>query len=256
MINKVLNDNNYTREFDLAYESIEEAANAIAKKDLIKINVRVKEDSTFVTESDLLVEKMLIDNIREQFPNDNFVTEEFNNENTIQNRTWVIDPIDGTAHYMKKSIFWGIQLAFVDNGEIQFSIIYIPKLSEMFYAIKGKGAYLNHKKIVLKENIPLNESTIEFCGSWHKTHTEKQRVFEKLLNNEIRPANYMHINSCCFAFANLLTGRTNTLVLSTVKQWDILPGIFMTQEAGLKSYTTPGLTIYSNTENIEKFIND
>lgn len=256
ILNKVLSDNNYTREFDLAYESIEEAANAIAKKDLIKINIRVKEDSTFVTESDLLVEKMLIDNIREKFPTDNFVTEEFNNENTIQNRTWVIDPIDGTAHYMKKSIFWGIQLAFVDKGEIQFSIICIPKLSEMFYAIKGKGAYLNNKKINLKENVPLNESTIEFCGSCHKKYVEKQRIFEKLLNNEIRPANYMHINSCCFAFANLLTGRTNTLILSTVKQWDILPGIFMTQEAGLKSYTIPGLTIYSNTEDIDKFIND
>lgn len=57
---------------------------------------------------------------------------------------------------MKDSIFWGIQLAFVDKGEIQFSIIYLQKLEEMYYAIKGKGAYLNHRKINLRENVPLN----------------------------------------------------------------------------------------------------
>lgn len=254
IINHILDDNNYTREFDLAYESIEEAAEAIAKKNLIKIDIRVKEDSTFVTESDLLVEKMLIDSIREEFPDDNFVTEEFNNENTIQNRTWIIDPIDGTAHYMKKSIFWGIQLAFVDKGEIQFSIIYLPKLNEMFYAIKGKGVYLNHKRITMTKEVPLNESIIEFCGSCHKKFQEKYEIFNKLLNNKVRPANYMHINSCCFAFANLLTGRSNTLVLSTVKPWDILPGVFMTQEAGIKSFSRNGITIYSNTEGIEEFI--
>ena len=253
--NNLLEDNDYTREFDLAYESIEEAAEAIAKNNLFKINIRVKEDSTFVTESDLLVEKMLIDNIRDQFPDDNFVTEEFNNENTIQNRTWIIDPIDGTAHYMKKSIFWGIQLAFADQGEIKFSIIYLPKLNEMFYAIKGKGAYLNHKRIN-QDIVPLNESIVEFCGSCHKKYEEKFRVFQKLLKNKIRPANFMHLNSCCFAFSNLLTGRTNTLVLSTTKPWDILPGIFLIQEAGINSYSIDGLTVYSNTENINEFLKE
>ena len=253
MLNHLLDDNDYMREFDLAYSSIEEAAE-IAKKSIVKVNVRVKKDSTFVTESDLLVEKMLIDNIRKSYPNDNFVTEEFNNENTIQNRTWIIDPIDGTAHYMRGSIFWGIQLAFVDKGEIKFSIICLPKLNEFYYAIKGKGAYLNHKKIGLRKSVPLNESIIEFCGSMHKMKKEKDIIFEKILNNETRPANFMHINACSFAFANLLSARTNTLIISTVKPWNILPGVFITQEAGLKSYTMPGLTIYTNTEDIEKFI--
>ena len=256
MMNYYLDDHSYTREFDLAYNSIEEVTSVINKKNLVKIRFREKEDSTYVTETDYLVEKLLIDHIRDVFPDDNFVTEEFNNENTIQNRTWIIDPIDGTTHYMKRSIFWGIQLAFVDKGEIQFSIMYLPKLDEMFYAIRGKGAYLNHKKIDLSTEVPLCESTIEFCGSWHKKFEEKQAIFTKLLNNPVRPANFMHINACCFAFSNLLTSRTNTLILSTTKPWDIIPGIFLTQEAGIKSYSLAGLTVYSNTENIEEFIKD
>lgn len=256
IMNHYLDDNDYTSEFDLAYSAIEEATTAIAKKNLLKINVQVKEDSTFVTESDLLVEKMLIDAIRERYPEDNFVTEEFNNENTIKNRTWVIDPIDGTAHYMKGSIFWGIQLAFVDKGETQFSIIHLPKLSETYYAIKDKGVYLNHKKINLKKNVPFNESIIEFCGSCHKKTEEKQELFDKLLKTTPRPANFMHINSCCFAFANLLSSRADTLIISTVKPWDILPGVFMVQEAGVKAISVSGITVYSNTKDIESFLKD
>lgn len=256
IMNHYLDDNDYTSEFDLAYTSIEEATAAIAKKNLFKINIQVKEDSTFVTESDLLVEKMLIDAIRERYPEDNFVTEEFNNENTIKNRTWVIDPIDGTAHYMKGSIFWGIQLAFVDKGETQFSIIHLPKLNETYYAVKAKGVYLNHKKINLKIDVPFNESIIEICGSCHKKTEEKQEIFDKLLKATPKPANFMHINSCCFAFANLLSGRTNTLVISTVKPWDVLPGSFMVQEAGLKTFIASGVTVYSNTKDIEEYIKE
>lgn len=256
IMNHYLDDNDYTSEFDLAYSAIEEATTAIAKKNLLKINVQVKEDSTFVTESDLLVEKMLIDAIRERYPDDNFVTEEFNNENTIKNRTWVIDPIDGTAHYMKGSIFWGIQLAFVDKGETQFSIIHLPKLSETYYAVKDKGVYLNHKKLNLKKHVPFNEGIIEFCGSCHKKTEEKQELFDKLLKVTPRPANFMHINSCCFAFANLLSGRTNTLIISTVKPWDILPGSFMVQEAGISPQQISGITVYSTTKDIETYIDN
>lgn len=100
-------------------------------------SIKQKDDATFVTDSDYMVEKSIIEDIREKYPDDNFVTEEFNSNNTIKGRTWIIDPIDGTIHHMKNSIFWGIQLAFVDHGETQFSIIYIPKLNEVYYAVKG-----------------------------------------------------------------------------------------------------------------------
>ena len=254
VVNKTLNGHDYMREFNLARASVEEALEVISKKRMFKVKPRTNKQSIFVTESDFLVEKILIDKIREVYPTDNFVTEEFNNENTIQDRTWIIDPIDGTSHYMKNSIFWGVQLAFVDKGEIKFSIISIPNLNEFYYAIRGKGVYLNNKKIEIKNSVPLNESIIEFCGSMYKMEKEKELIFKKILKNDIRPANFMHINTCSFAFANLLSERTNTLIISTVKPWDILPGVFMAQEIGLKSYTIPGLTIYTNTKDIEKFI--
>ena len=247
-----LDGHDYINEFELALEAIIEASEAISKKNIV--NVKIKSDDTFVTESDLLIEKKIIDDIVEKYPDDNFVTEEFYNENTIKKRTWIIDPIDGTVHYMKNSIFWAIQLAFIDKGEIQFSIMYFPKLDELYYAIKGKGVFLNYKKINLRKEVPLNESIIEFCGSMHKMYDEKKRLFDKLMKNSVRPANYLHINCCAFAFANMLTERTNTLVLSTNKPWDVLPGIFMLEEAGVNNYNYEGINVYSLTKDIDKVL--
>ena len=253
IVNHILDDNDYTREFDLAYSQILSAYERVKKKKIA--NIKIKDDETFVTESDYFIEKMLIDAITEMFPDDNFVTEEFNNENIIKDRTWVIDPIDGTAHYMKGSIFWGIQLAFVDKGETQFSIIYLPKLDELYYAIKGEGVYLNHKKIKLHKNVPLKESIIEFCGSVHKKTEEKEYLFKKLLNNSIKPANYLYINSCCIGFTNILSRRSETLIVSTKNVWDVLPGLFMLYEAGVKAFNYNGIYIYSVTDKIEDILN-
>lgn len=247
-----LDDSDYSSEFELAYQAIMDAADNIKKNKIISI--RVKDDNTFVTASDLLAEKTIIDSIREEYPNDNFVTEEFNPTNKIKDRTWIIDPIDGTAHYMKNSLFWAIQLAFVDKGEVEFSIIYLPKLDEMYYAIKGKGAFLNNKKIYLNGDISLEQCIVEFCGSIGKKLEQKRTVFYKLLNADVKPANFMHINSCSFAFCNLLAGRTDALVVSTIKPWDVMPGLFLCSEAGLNQYNINDLTVVSNSKEFDKFV--
>ena len=252
MIDRILYGNDYTGEFNLALDAVLNASEKIKGQKIM--NVKIKDDETFVTDSDLLVEKLIVDEIEDHFKNDNFVTEEFNNENTIKDRTWVIDPIDGTAHYMKGSIFWAIQLAFVDRGETQFSIMYFPAIDELYYGIKGKGVYFNHKKINIRKNVPFNESIIEFCGSAHKKYEEKKTIFERMLNNDVRPANFMHLNCCAFAFGNLLSGRSNALVVSTKKVWDVLPGIFMVEELGAKTYNYEGVNVYSFVDELDMFL--
>lgn len=245
----------YAEEFDLAYAGIMEAYELIKDKKITRINT--KDDKSFVTESDLIVEKVLIDKIRSRFPNDNFVTEETNNQNKITNRTWVIDPIDGTTHYMKNSIFWAIQLAFVDENDVQFAIIYLPRLQEIYYASKGNGTFLNNKKIVINKPTEISKCIVEFCGTVSKNYEEKKKMFELLLNSENKIANFMHINTCSVAFANLISRRTDCLILSSKKVWDVLPGIMMCKEAGLTAMNYGNLNIYTNNLDIvSSIIND
>ena len=75
-----------------------------------------------------------------------------------------------------------------------------------------------------------------------------------MLNNTVRPANFMHLNCCAFAFCNLLSGRSNALIVSTKKVWDVLPGIFMVEELGVKTYNYEGVNIYSFVDDLDMFL--
>ena len=241
----------YRNEFNMIYKRVEKVSEDIK---MLHRTITRKPDKTFVTESDIFIENYLISEIKKHYPNDNFVTEENNPTNEITDRTWVIDPIDGTHHYMKNSIFWGIQLAFVDKGETQFSIIYLPKLGEMYYALKDYGTYLNHIKISFDDEVTIDQCCVEFCGSIHKLFEEKSAILKKITLEDIKVANIMHINACCTGFTNLISGRTDAMILSTKKPWDILPGMFLVKEYGLDLVKLNNLELYSKCSKLTEYL--
>ena len=77
---------------------------------------------------------------------------------------FVIDPIDGTAHFVKNDGLWGCQLAFYAENEVKFSVIYLPTQNELYYAFKNGGAFVNNEKILPLEVVPLNQAIVEFGG--------------------------------------------------------------------------------------------
>ena len=222
---------NYDEELELALQLIKEAYEQI--KYNLSFKVYTKDNDTLVTDSDLAIENFLTTKIKEKFPSDNFMTEENFPDNALYDRTWIIDPIDGTAHFIKKDNFWGIQLAFYDKEETRFSIIYLPERNELYYAAKEQGAYLNNNKILPRDLPPLNQTTVEFCGSLLNKFDEKKMYFEKLIQNgRLTVANILHINSCCIAYTNLITGKTDALISSVDRSWDIMPGELLCRECG------------------------
>lgn len=197
--------------------------------------IHAKKDKTLVTDSDLAIENYLVKKILEKFPNDNFLTEENYSENTLLDRTWVIDPIDGTSHFIKGDGLWGIQLAFYDKGSTKFSVIYLPDKNELYYAEENNGAYVNNKKLFSNPTVPLNQSVVEFGGSIYKEFNDKRDILYNLMHDKkLQIANVLHINSSCVSYTNLATGKTDALVTTTKKLWDIMPGELICRESGMK----------------------
>ena len=113
-------------------------------------NVSVKAgDANFVTVYDIRVQSFLIEQLQKLFPTAYFFSEEKeNSEKGLENEyCFIIDPIDGTANFMRDYRRSSISVALISRGEAVFGAIYDPYLNEMFYAEKGKGAYLNEKAI-------------------------------------------------------------------------------------------------------------
>lgn len=246
----------YNDELNLAIKIIKEAYEKIQEIKNFKINAR--DDNTIVTSLDLALEKYLTTKIRENFPNDNFLTEESYNNNNLQDRTWVIDPIDGTAHFIKNSPFWGMQLAFFDKNSTKFSVIYMPMEDKLYYAAENQGAYVNNNRIFPNKTMPLNQSVIEFAGSFQKESSLKKEYLNKLYDKEqSKVLNILYINSSSYSFTNLAIGRTDAMIISTAKEWDTLPGMCLIKELGISSYPMDfqeKLTLVTNNEDIKKLL--
>lgn len=225
----------YSNELNYAIQIVKEAYDRIKSNSRFKIST--KEDNTLVTNIDIAIEKFLISKIKSMFKNDIFLTEENFPNNKLQDRTWIIDPIDGTSQFVKGTNFWGIQLAFFDKGTTKFAIIYLPKSNEFFYAAENQGAYINNKKILTKPEVPLNQSVVEFGGTIYKELENKKVYFNKLVKKDrLMVANLYHVNSSCIAYTNLASGKTDGLITSSHKPWDIMPGMLICKEAGISSY--------------------
>lgn len=246
----------YNEELAYAIKIVKEAY------DIIKLNrnfqIATKADNTLVTNVDVKVEDFLIRKIKEKYPNDILVTEENFPNNQLQNRTWIIDPIDGTAHFIKGLPFWGIQLCFYDKNATKFAIIYLPVINEFYYAAENQGAYVNNDRLLPKNPSSINQSVIEFGGTLYKELEAKKVYFDKIvLEDKVKVANLLHINSSCVSFTDLASGKVDALITSSHKPWDVMPGMHLCKEVGIKSYTLTfnnQLTLLTNNEEIKNLI--
>ena len=246
----------YGNELSYAIKIVKEAY------DIIKINktfqISTKEDNTLVTDIDVKVEKFLINKIKKKYPNDTFLTEENYPNNPLQDRTWIIDPIDGTAHFVKELPFWGIQLCFYDKDATKFAIIYLPAINEFYYAAENQGAYVNNNKLLPKPQVPVNQAVVEFGGTLYKELDAKKIYFDKLVTKDkVKVANLLHINSSCTSFTDIASGKIDALITSSHKPWDVMPGMHICKEVGIKSYGLTfnnNLTLLTNNEDLKDLI--
>ncbi|MDI9818374.1 MULTISPECIES: 3'(2'),5'-bisphosphate nucleotidase CysQ [unclassified Legionella] len=97
-----------------------------------------------VTEADIAVSKMLLQEISLAFPQDIIISEEepLPEKTTSAKRIWYIDPIDGTKDFIDGSNEWSVMLGLAINGESCLGVVYQPDLERLYFAVKGKGAFL------------------------------------------------------------------------------------------------------------------
>lgn len=116
----------------------------------------IKNGHELVTTADLISDNIIKTELSKAFPEHKFISEESNIENSfiIKEPTWIIDPIDGTVGYANDHYQVAISIAFAVNNEVEVGVVHNPFLDETFYAVRGKGAFLNNHIIKFK---PVNE---------------------------------------------------------------------------------------------------
>ena len=182
-----------------------------------KLQVSKKSPSDFVTNSDIRVEKILIEELEKARPNFSFISEEKGiKKNKDINNTWIIDPIDGTINFLHGIPHFAISIALKSNSEIVSGLIFDPIKDEMFFAEKNNGAYLNNQRIRVSNKNNLNDCLFAIGG--------------KIMNEPDFTSR--RSGSAALDLAYVAAGRYDGYYQKNLNLWDIAAGIVLVKEAG------------------------
>ena len=204
----------------------------IKASELINDEFDIKEkdnEGDLVTSVDLKIEQYLISEIQRNYPEFSIISEEYNDHVKTTENCFIIDPIDGSINFANKMPLWGIQAACVRDGKICASVIYLVALDELYEADKH-GAYLNGKRIEVNA-YGINRGICDIEGP---NKRKNQDIINKFRHTR-------NINSTAVAFAWVATGRLSAgAYLKQDKIWDYVPGEFLVEQAGGKSFDEGG----------------
>ena len=198
----------------------------ISKKD-----VDTKNTSDFVTRVDKESEKVIINTIKESFPNHFFLAEESVKEAETDKYRWIIDPLDGTTNYIHRYPVFSVSIALEYKREIILGVIYDPLRDELFTAEKGKGAFLNKNPINVSKVISLKDSLITTGFPFRSKKFID--VYLNLFKNVFRKVSDLRrAGSAALDLAYLACGRCEGFFEIGLSLWDIAAGDILIKEAG------------------------
>ena len=211
--------NSISANLNIMIKASEKASKVLVRDfgEIEKLQVKKKGPTDFVTNADIKVEKIIIEELKKARPNYSFITEENGIKiNKDKNNTWIIDPIDGTVNFLHGIPHFAISIAHKSENEIISGLIFDPIKNEMFYAEKNNGAFYNNHRIRVSKKNDLNECLFVTGGK---------------LNREIELP-YRKSGCAALDMAYVASGRYDGYFQNNLNLWDIAAGIILIKEAG------------------------
>ncbi|MED1953365.1 inositol monophosphatase family protein [Brevibacillus centrosporus] len=191
--------------------------------------------SDLVTAVDKEVEKHVINMILERFPDHGILGEEstFTGDYKQFDTLWVIDPIDGTTNFVHQQINFSVSIAVYYKGEGLVGAVYDPSRDELFYAVKGEGAYLNDRPLHLEKVVTLEEALLCTSVFWNK-RAEQIGIDQivKKLAGKVRGMRLL--GSAALEMSYVAAGRLDGYVSMSLNAWDFGAARIIVEEAGGK----------------------
>lgn len=201
------------------------------------ISIKAKgEDGDLVTNFDYEIEEYMIKEIKSSYPNFQIISEELNENGTLTENCFTIDPIDGTKNFANGIPMWGIQVACIKDKETCAAVIYLPKLDELYYADEN-GAYKNGE--------PIKVNSYSYDKGMY-TVTAKDPIIGI---SKMRKINRNNCNFCAAVnFAYVACGKLSGSIYRAESLWDYIPGQYLVKQAGGVLFNAEGCHIAANTK--------
>jgi len=190
--------------------------------------VRLKSAKDPVTEVDVAAERCIREMLGRRFPRIGFLGEEGSTSEGPDGR-WIVDPLDGTIAFVTDLPLYSVLIALERDGILRSGVIYVPRLQELFVAERGRGAWLNGRRIHVSPRRRLVECAIAL---WHDDSVWGRRALrERIAALALRVRN-VRIFGAGYALANVAAGRLDAYWEQSAKSWDVAAGALLVEEAG------------------------
>lgn len=186
--------------------------------------------ANYVSDIDIKVEKFLRERLTALRPDAAFIGEESDSNDYTAERIWIVDPIDGTANFVRDMDMSAVSVALAEKGEAVMGVVYNPYADRMFYAQKGFGAYMNGEKIYVSER-PLENSIISIAMSVYKKEYAPM-CFALAEKMQMQCEDIRRIGSAAIELCNLAAGKIEMFFEARLYPWDYAAASLFISEAG------------------------
>lgn len=193
-----------------------------------------KGNQNLVTEYDKASEKRILSIIFQHFPDHSVLSEECGDINKGNNVvTWIIDPLDGTVNFAHNIPIFSISIAVALEKQIVCGVVYQPITQELFMAEKGKGAYLNGKRLAVSTKNQL-EKTIMATGFPYDVDKNPLFCIDRFAAIQAKGIPIRRLGSAAIDLCYVAAGRFDAFWEVGLNPWDMAAGKLLIEEAGGK----------------------
>lgn len=195
-----------------------------------------KDDLSPVTIADRECEALISTMLSAEFPDDGILGEEGACRPSRSGRIWIIDPIDGTRDFVRRTDFWAIQIALESQGEIALGVIHLPVPGETCHAVKGAGCFWNGEKTGASGIDRLGKAILMISGfqpAWDIWSADQIRRLTQ-------GAWTVRAYSGCYDVTLLARGKADIWLSGSGKPWDYAPARIIAAECGAVFLTQDG----------------
>ncbi|MGZ6186679.1 MAG: inositol monophosphatase family protein [Candidatus Binataceae bacterium] len=197
-----------------------------------QLQVSRKGPSDFVSAADVRAEKVLREELLKARPKFGFLLEEAGEIPSVDgHHRWIIDPIDGTTNFLHGIPHFAISIALEMDGEVIAGLVFNPIVDEMFYAERGKGAFLNDRRIRVSARDTLADALVATGIPFHG-RPGHERCLTQLGRITSKVAGIRRMGTASLDLAYVAAGRFDGYWEMGLQPWDIAAGLLLVREAG------------------------
>jgi myo-inositol-1(or 4)-monophosphatase len=193
--------------------------------------VKAKRVNDYVTQVDRAAEEAIIEIVRKAYPDHGFLAEESGTTSKDAEYRWIIDPLDGTTNFIHGFPQYGVSIGIEHRGALAHAVVYDPVKNELFTASKGRGAFLNDRRVRVSKCTRLHDALIG-TGFPFKEVSRLELYTRQLARLMQSSAGVRRAGAAALDLAYVACGRLDGFWELGLSPWDMGAGTLLIQEAG------------------------